>query len=885
MTNTDLADNPVPEENAGRAETPAGDAIDCQLEADQSLQAYTRTKQEAAKRVRAVLELLRERGDEQRVARCQELLVKLAEDRFNLVVLGQFKRGKSSLMNAIIGRDLLPTGLLPLTSVVTALRFGPKERLVLTRDTSWSQEAPISALAQYVTERGNPGNEKKIKEAFVELSVGLLRRGLHFVDTPGVGSIHEQNTATTYAFLPECDAALLVTSVDTPLTELEVGFLKSIREHVRKVFFVANKTDLLAPEEREDVLQFIRDGLARATEDGTARLFPVSSREALEARQSADAARYEHSGMKALEDALASFLTTEKSRAFLVSILDRALRLLGEEQTEVELQRKAAAVSKEDREAHRSEIALRIEALDCEREELLASTRSHLSEWAGAMLTREIASVLHDTREELHGRFAALPPGSWRLSSARFLRQAMRQSRNEMEAALRAWFQAQWPHLQTQLGAIADEAASQLEKSLKAALRDIAVALESQVALDIDAELPANNAFSVTRLAALPSPHWQPDLPGWLWLIPTAVGRSRLRRQLEDNLADLQRLLEPALREVIDSVVAETMESITKHCQSRIGDFRRRVDALVTGKALPNNRRGVGARQPTSQQDLDDLSQRVLDVRRDLISLRDVILASAQQAGTPKVPLPEKPAGTAPVAASVEAAAQGTRRSNLSKDLRTRGCPVCDRISEAAFDFFAKWQYTLGHDAEAQQAYVATRGFCALHTWQFEAIASPQGLDFGYPPLLDHLAAQIREIAQLPLELAIVKAASLVPRSRDCLACGIFRDVEATNATRLLAYLESDEGRKAYARSQGVCLPHLLVLLTSGASSEVAAFLLSEQARHFAETGEDMGSYTLKFDAVRRGLLNKDEEDAHLRALVHLVGSRAVAAPWQEDGA
>jgi len=251
---------------ARRALEVAADVAAC-YGAEDALRAYLQAKQEVAARVRSALGLLRARGAKGRIDRCQELLVKLAEDRFNLVVLGQFKRGKSSLMNAIIGRELLPTGLLPLTSVVTMLRFGPTERLLLTRDESWVEEAPISRLADYVTERGNPGNVKKIRAAYVDLSLSLLRRGLHFVDTPGIGSSREENTATTYAFLPECDAALLVTSVETPLTELELDFLRAIRQHTRKVFFVVNKTDLLSADEREEVLGFIRDGLREVTDE------------------------------------------------------------------------------------------------------------------------------------------------------------------------------------------------------------------------------------------------------------------------------------------------------------------------------------------------------------------------------------------------------------------------------------------------------------------------------------------------------------------------------------------------------------------------------------------------------------------------------------------
>lgn len=176
----------------------------------EKLRAYTRKKLAIAAQLRALLDLLKKRASEARFRRCEELMVKLAEDRFTLAVVGQFKRGKSSLMNAIIGRELLPTGVLPLTSAITVLKFGPVERLVVRRENSVFPEiVPVSALAAYVTERGNPGNRKKVKTATVEVPLPFLRRGLEFVDTPGVGSAIEANTATTHSFLPECDAVLL----------------------------------------------------------------------------------------------------------------------------------------------------------------------------------------------------------------------------------------------------------------------------------------------------------------------------------------------------------------------------------------------------------------------------------------------------------------------------------------------------------------------------------------------------------------------------------------------------------------------------------------------------------------------------------------------------
>jgi GTP-binding protein EngB required for normal cell division/uncharacterized protein (DUF1778 family) len=284
------------------------------------LKEYSHDKLSLAGQLRLLREVLKKSGDDGRDKQCEELMVKLAEDRFTLAVLGQFKRGKSSLMNAIIGRELLPTGVLPLTSAITVLKFGPTERLVIERDgLQWPEVLPVAQLEDYVTEHGNPGNQKRIKTATVEVPLRFLRRGLEFVDTPGVDSAIVANTATTYAFIPHCDAVLFVTSVDTPLTGAELEFLETIRQHVHKIFFVVNKIDLLAEAERREVLDFVAKSLHRQMGTNEVRLFALSCKLAL--------AGNADSGLPALQEELGRFLSDEKTETFLTAIAERALRL------------------------------------------------------------------------------------------------------------------------------------------------------------------------------------------------------------------------------------------------------------------------------------------------------------------------------------------------------------------------------------------------------------------------------------------------------------------------------------------------------------------------------------------------------------------------------
>src|SRR6266568_8734401 len=108
--------------------------------------------------------------------RARELFSRLAEDHFNLVVVGRFSRGKTSLMNAVLGSDRLPTGIRPLTSVITTVSYGSSEKAVIHyAGFNIPQEVRLAELPQYITEQGNSGNRRNVRIADVQLPAELLR--------------------------------------------------------------------------------------------------------------------------------------------------------------------------------------------------------------------------------------------------------------------------------------------------------------------------------------------------------------------------------------------------------------------------------------------------------------------------------------------------------------------------------------------------------------------------------------------------------------------------------------------------------------------------------------------------------------------------------------
>lgn len=294
------------------------------------LREYEKSKFAIAETLRSAAARIPEgQGQDQLRARLQALFARLAEDRFNLVVVGRFNRGKTSLMNAILGTDRLPTGIVPLTSVITSVGYGSKERVLLKYEQRiLDSEIPIEALAQHVTQQGNPGNVQRIKTAEIQLPAEILRRGFYFVDTPGLGSVIVENTLTTDAFLPEADAFILVTSYESPLSEEELRFFKAGATFGKRIFVVLNKHDTVSPEQQQAALSFVREQLDILFCHPRPPVFSVSSIDGLKAKLADNRGLLEASGIMAFEEQLLRFLLTEKMSEFLLRMCSRARQLL-----------------------------------------------------------------------------------------------------------------------------------------------------------------------------------------------------------------------------------------------------------------------------------------------------------------------------------------------------------------------------------------------------------------------------------------------------------------------------------------------------------------------------------------------------------------------------
>ena len=292
---------------------------------------------------------------------------KIEQRTFNVLVAGEFKRGKSSVINAMLGAAILPTGVVPLTSVVTLLRHADAPSVELTLESGEVRRTTLDALPDFVTERGNPKNAKGIREVSVAHPAPWLAAGLRLVDTPGIGSVHEQNTAVTRRFLPQADAVVFVASVDQPVSRNELEFLIEIRRYAGKVFILLNKIDRLSDAEVTESLAFsaaaVRDALGT-----TVAVFPVSARAALQGRMTHDAILIERSRMPAFEVALRHFLVQDRDAVWTASVRRHLRRLLDEAALSVELELGALC-------APLAQLDSRLSAFAAKKLELLQSTK------------------------------------------------------------------------------------------------------------------------------------------------------------------------------------------------------------------------------------------------------------------------------------------------------------------------------------------------------------------------------------------------------------------------------------------------------------------------------------------------------------------------------
>jgi GTP-binding protein EngB required for normal cell division len=186
------------------------------------------------------------------------LLDRVEDTALEIAIFGRVSTGKSSLLNHVIGADLLPVGVTPITAVPTRIGYGQQSSVRVWQESWGVSEHSIQELASFVDERLNPENQKRVGRILVLYPSERLREGIIFVDTPGMGSLATSGAAETLAYLPRCDAGIVLVDAGSTLTPDDLKIMLALTQASTDTTVLVSKADLLSADELAQQMAYIK---------------------------------------------------------------------------------------------------------------------------------------------------------------------------------------------------------------------------------------------------------------------------------------------------------------------------------------------------------------------------------------------------------------------------------------------------------------------------------------------------------------------------------------------------------------------------------------------------------------------------------------------------
>ena len=206
--------------------------------------------------------VVRERGLVEFRSTIAGITDRLEDQSLEIAVFGRVSSGKSSLLNAILGEEILPVGVTPITAVPTRIRYNDAPLLSVWYAGRLPETLEIRRLAEFASEHGNPNNEKRVTRMVVHLPSARLREGVTLVDTPGLGSLATTGASETLAYLPNCDLGVVLIDGGSTITQGDLETIQALYRAGIPVQVLLSKADLLSPEDRERMLAYIKKSIA-----------------------------------------------------------------------------------------------------------------------------------------------------------------------------------------------------------------------------------------------------------------------------------------------------------------------------------------------------------------------------------------------------------------------------------------------------------------------------------------------------------------------------------------------------------------------------------------------------------------------------------------------
>ena len=260
---------------------------------------------------------------------------KLQEHRFSVGILGEFKRGKSTVINALLGQEIMPADITPCSATMNRVTYDLTPRAQVNMCDGSHVDIAVEDLAKYVTKLDEDAiaMSEKVEEAIVYYPCRFCQNGVDIVDTPGLNDDERMNKITEN-IVPKLDAVIMVLVADNPFSISEAEFVRNklMCSDVGRLIFLVNKIDTVRPKDRDKAVNGIREKIRKTVLDKTEdvygknsdqyrmvqaklaeiRIYPISAMNALDGRMEGDEKLLEKSGVPEFEAALSHMLTEER---------------------------------------------------------------------------------------------------------------------------------------------------------------------------------------------------------------------------------------------------------------------------------------------------------------------------------------------------------------------------------------------------------------------------------------------------------------------------------------------------------------------------------------------------------------------------------------------
>ncbi len=296
---------------------------------------------------------------------------KLKNHVFSVGIMGEFKRGKSTVINALLGQDIVPADIVPCSATLNYVRWDTDKRAEIRFKDGTTSRVPVEQLSNFVTKltAESEKNAENVDEAVVYYPTPFCQNGVQIVDTPGLND-DERMTVISENVIPTLDAIIMVIVPQSPFSESEAEFVRNkvMTSDLGRIIFVVNKVDLLDEDERPRILDHINYKIRKsvlektarvygedsaeykATSDklGKIRLIPVSAKRALKGKLKNDPAMVDESGYRDFEESLSYLLTEERGMLDLIHPINQLISTGKEALQTIETRLDALALSAEE---------------------------------------------------------------------------------------------------------------------------------------------------------------------------------------------------------------------------------------------------------------------------------------------------------------------------------------------------------------------------------------------------------------------------------------------------------------------------------------------------------------------------------------------------------